>query len=127
MIVTDRHQTHSDPELDTGQAKPDDSSLDAIVGDPRFSAFPPEIQERLKRLSPEAAAAVMASGLIFWIVPGPGTPLILAGGMRLWPQLFEKIAGRVQQHFPGGHRAGLEVLRRFLDDLDSRFPQETAG
>lgn len=89
--------------------------------DPRFSALPPDIQARLKKLSPEAAAAVIASGLIFWVVPGPGTPLILAGGLRLWPNLFHKVANKFQEYFPKGHATGLDVLRRFLDDMESRF------
>lgn len=93
-----------------------------LAQDPRFAALPPDIQERLKKLTPEAAAAVIASGLIFWVVPGPGTPLILAGGMRLWPNFFDKIASRFQAYFPKGHATGLDVLRRFLDDMESRFP-----
>jgi hypothetical protein len=98
--------------------------LEKLVNDPRFASFPPDIQERLKRLSPEAAAAVLASGLIFWVVPGPGTPLIMAGGMRLWPSFFAKCATKLQHYFPKGHSAGLEVLRRFLDDMENRFPPE---
>lgn len=101
---------------------PLDDPHSRLASDPRFAALPPDIQARIKRLSPEAAAAVIASGLIFWIVPGPGTPLILAGGLRLWPRLFEKVTGKFQRHFPKGHSAGLEVLRRFLDDMESRFP-----
>jgi hypothetical protein len=64
----------------------------------------------------------MASGLIFWIFPGPGTPLILAGGLRLWPQLFRKVSDKLQNYFPKGHETGLDVLRRFLDDMEGRFP-----
>ena len=97
-------------------------SLAKLVGDPRFATLPPDIQERLRRLSPEAAAAVLASGLIFWVVPGPGTPLILAGGLRLWPSVFSKFARKLEHYFPKGHSAGLEVLRRFLDDMEGRFP-----
>ena len=93
-----------------------------ITDDPRFDSLPADIQARLKRLSPEAAAAVMASGLIFWIFPGPGTPLILAGGLRLWPQLFRKVSDKIQNYFPKGHETGLDVLRRFLDDMEGRFP-----
>lgn len=114
-LLTNPHTTNSD-------VANHNSDLETIVSDPRFSAFPPDIQERLKRLSPEAAAAVLASGFIFWIVPGPGTPLILAGGLRLWPSVFHKLANGFQRYFPKGHLVGLEVLKRFLDDLESRFP-----
>lgn len=97
-------------------------AVERLVGDPRFACLPPDIQERLKRLSPEAAAAVLASGLVFWVVPGPGTPLILAGGLRLWPSFFSRCAQKLERYFPKGHSAGLEVLRRFLDDMEGRFP-----
>ncbi|MFM1800783.1 MAG: hypothetical protein RJA81_135 [Planctomycetota bacterium] len=110
---------------ETGVSDEQRSDLNQIFDDPRFSAFPPDIQERLKRLSPEAAAAVIASGLIFWIVPGPGTPLILAGGLRLWPEFFQKFSHGLKRYFPKGHSASLEVLRRFLDDLENRFPQSS--
>lgn len=92
-----------------------------------FEAQDAEIVERIKKLPPSVGMTLMTAGIVGAVLPGSmGTPLVVAGGMVLAPQLFDKVDGLVKHRFPGLHHQGLKALARFLDDFERRFPPEAA-
>lgn len=76
----------------------------------------------IRALPKEVGVMLLSAGVIGFVMPGPGTPAIIAGGLVLWPQGFGKVEGWFQRRFPGAHRMGLKQLRRYLQDLDQRYP-----
>ncbi len=63
-------------------------------------------------------------GLVF---PGPlGTPFVLMGGVVLWPRGFERAESAFQRRFPKIHRQSIRQLKRFVADLNRRYPNPTA-
>ena len=34
---------------------------------------------------------LLTAGIVGFILPGPGTPAIIAGGLALWPEAFGKL------------------------------------
>lgn len=80
-------------------------------------------RERLRRIPKEVGAVLMTFGVAGLILPGPfGTPLILAGGMILAPRLFDRFERWTERKAPVMHREGRQIVDRFLDDLEGRFP-----
>jgi len=58
--------------------------------------------------------------------PGPfDLTLMLTGGVALWPRGLRSLEGWTQRNFPKAHRAGVDFLERFLDDLEHRYPGAT--
>lgn len=86
------------------------------------------ILERIKSLPSSVGVTLMTAGLVGAVLPGSvGTPLVVAGGLVLAPNLFDKVDGLVKHRFPGLHHEGLKALARFLDDFERRFPPEADG
>jgi hypothetical protein len=73
----------------------------------------------------ELGVMLLSAGLVGFVLPGPGIPALLAGGLILWPRGFGKIEGWMQRRFPETHRAGRDQLDRFLSDLERRYPGST--
>ncbi len=87
-----------------------------------------EIMERLKELPPSVGVSLVTAGVVGAIVPGSlGTPLILAGGLILAPELFGKVDAAVQRRFPRLRHQGVQALGRFLQDLERRYPSTPAA
>ncbi len=81
------------------------------------SAFEPQT------LPKEVGVLVMVAGVGGLILPGPiGTPLILIGGVILWPRMFGRIERAFQRQCPSIHAQALRQLQRFLHDLEARYP-----
>ncbi len=79
--------------------------------------------ERIKNLPAPVGVLLVGFGVAGLILPGPmGTPLIIAGGLVLAPRAFGKVEKFFERRFPKFHRAGLDVVERFVDDLDKRYP-----
>jgi hypothetical protein len=75
---------------------------------------------------PKALGVVLVSaGVVGFILPGPGVPALVAGGMILWPDGFGKVEGWFRRRFPSMHRAGMGQIERFLSDLERRYPGST--
>ena len=68
---------------------------------------------------------LITAGIVGFILPGPGTPAIIAGGLALWPRAFGKLESWLERRNPGLHRQGVQQINRFLDDLEKRYPNST--
>ncbi len=80
--------------------------------------------QRLEKLPPEIGILMLGFGVAGLIFPGPfGTPLIVAGGLSLWPKGFRRVDGWVARKLPKSHESGHRWLERFMDDLEQRYPE----
>jgi hypothetical protein len=79
------------------------------------------------RLPVEVSLSIIAAGVVGLIVPGPfGAPLIVGGGLSLWPRTFEPVDRWVRKKMPRAHESGMNWLDRFRNDLEHRYPHEFA-
>jgi hypothetical protein len=82
-----------------------------------------ETQRKLKKLPPEIGVLLIAVGVAGVLLPGPvGTPFVIAGGVVLWPGVFGKVENWFQRRYPNSHRSGMDVIDRYMADLEKRFP-----
>ena len=57
------------------------------------------------------------------LLPGPvGTPFLLLGGLVLWPGVFGRIDSAFHSRFPKIHGEGMRQMRRYVLDLEKRYP-----
>src|SRR5262249_5949719 len=76
-------------------------------------------------LPKEVGALLIVAGIGGLLLPGPiGSPFLLLGGVTLWPKLFRKLEASFQRRFPAMHRQGMRQVKRFLDDLERRYPSD---
>jgi hypothetical protein len=80
---------------------------------------------KIKELPKEVGVMLITAGIIGFILPGPGTPAIIAGGMVLWPEAFGKLESWLERSHPKVHRKGMQQINRFLNDLQKRYPDST--
>jgi hypothetical protein len=84
-----------------------------------------ESPELLGKLPPEIAMLLVIAGVGGILLPGPvGTPLLIAGGVTLWPRTFQPIEKWFSRRFPSAHREGVHQIKSFLADLEKRFPSQ---
>jgi hypothetical protein len=82
-----------------------------------------EIQ-RFRTLPKEFALLFIVAGISGLLLPGPvGTPFLLVGGVMLWPRAFERVESWFERRFPRVHHQSVRQMRRFVDDLERRYPQ----
>jgi hypothetical protein len=93
------------------------------IGDPEST----ETTSLASSLPRELGVMLVSAGLIGVVLPGPGTPALLAGGLILWPQAFNRAERWFQRRFPGAHRQGMGHINRFLNDLERRYPGSTGS
>jgi hypothetical protein len=79
----------------------------------------------LKELPKEVGAMLIAAGVVGIVLPGPGTPAVIAGGLALWPNAFGKLEAWFGRKYPDTHKKGMKQIRRFLTDLEKRYPDST--
>ena len=79
----------------------------------------------IKNLPKELGVMLITAGIVGFILPGPGTPAIIAGGLVLWPRAFGKLESWLQQAHPKVHREGIKHINRFLSDLQKRYPNSS--
>ena len=97
----------------------ENKSTDGPSADPTISST----NQRLEQMPPEIGLLMIGFGIAGLIFPGPfGTPLIVAGGLSLWPKSFRRIDGWVARKMPRSHENGHHWLNRFMDDLEKRYP-----
>jgi len=82
---------------------------------------------KIKELPKEVGAMLITAGIVGLILPGPGTPAIIAGGLVLWPKAFGKLESWLERRYPGVHRQSMKQISRFLNDLEKRYPYSTHG
>jgi Putative transmembrane protein (PGPGW) len=78
--------------------------------------------KRIKELPKEVGVMLITAGIVGLILPGPGTPALIAGGLALWPKAFDKLESWLQRHHPAVHRESMKQVDRFLNDLERRYP-----
>jgi hypothetical protein len=84
--------------------------------------------ELIKSLPKEVGFLLVVLGVGGLLLPGPvGSPFVLMGGVVLWPRVFENLEVRFQRRFPRLHRRSMKQLRRFVDDLEKRYPSRPAA
>ena len=76
-------------------------------------------------LPKELGVMLVSAGVIGVVLPGPGAPALVAGGLILWPRAFGKAEKWFRQRFPEAHRQGMGHISRFLTDLERRYPGST--
>jgi hypothetical protein len=81
----------------------------------------------LKRPPKELGVMLVSAGVIGFVLPGPGIPALVAGGLILWPEGFGKVEGWLRRRHPDMHRKGIGYLDRFLNDLERRYPGSTGS
>jgi len=108
-------------DLDPSDIGPIPDPPDADVGDPA----PPEPTTLAAALPRELGVMLVSAGVIGMVLPGPGTPALIAGGLILWPDAFGKAERWFQRRFPRTHRQGIGHINRFLSDLERRYPGST--
>ena len=96
---------------------PQEAAADQAEGDPNSGRVPD-----LADLPKEVGYILLSAGVLGFVLPGPGTPAIIAGGLVLWPKGFGKAEVWFQHRFPSLHRGGMQHVRRFLNDLETRYP-----
>ncbi len=80
--------------------------------------------ERIKALPKEVGVLLVVAGVGGMLLPGPvGTPILILGGVVLWPSAFQKLENWFERRFPKAHRQGMREIKRFLDDMERRYPQ----
>jgi len=79
----------------------------------------------IKNLPKEVGIMLLTAGVAGFILPGPGTPALIAGGIALWPNAFGKIESWFAKRHPDLHRKGMEQIQRYLSDLEKRYPNCT--
>lgn len=81
---------------------------------------------RIKDLPREVGVMLMTVGVLGFILPGVvGTPAAIAGGLVLWPKTFGKVENWFERQFPQIHKQSLYQINRYLNDLESRYPDAT--
>ena len=97
--------------------KPEDAAVNS--GDQKSN-------ELLGKLPPEIGMLLVISGVAGILLPGlVGTPLLIAGGVSIWPKTFEPIERWFSRRFPSAHKEGVIQIKEFISDLHKRFPDET--
>ncbi len=100
-------------------------------GTPLINRLPEtsETARRIERLPTEVGVLLLTAGIINGMLPPPPGPfdltIIVSGGVVLWPRGFRAIEGWARKRFPKAHRAGMQFLVRYLDDLERRYPDST--
>lgn len=80
----------------------------------------------IKELPKELGVMLITAGIVGFILPGPGAPAIIAGGLVLWPEAFGKLESWLERAHPKVHREGMKHINRFLSDLQKRYPNSTS-
>ena len=80
-------------------------------------------EEVIEKLPPEVGILLIVVGVGGLLLPGPiGTPFLLLGGLTLFPSAFRGLDRGMRRRFPKAHRDGMRHVRRFLHDLERRYP-----
>jgi hypothetical protein len=83
----------------------------------------PQQPELIGALPREVGVLLVVAGLGGILLPGPiGSPFLLLGGVTLWPRMFTRLEASFQRRFPKIHRQGSRQIKRFLADLERRYP-----
>jgi hypothetical protein len=80
----------------------------------------------LESLPKELGVLLIVAGIGGVLLPGPvGAPFLILGGVVLFPKVFRKLDLKFQKSFPKTHQEGMKQFRRFVTDLDRRYPMNS--
>ena len=80
----------------------------------------------LESLPKEVGVLLVVAGIGGVLLPGPvGSPFIILGGVVLFPKVFRKVDQAMRRRFPKLHEQGMRQVRRFVVDLERRYPTPT--
>jgi hypothetical protein len=113
---TPNNQSASSPERPPADATPDEPASAPAPEPPIALAVTP---------SKDLGLMLVSAGIIGVVLPGPGAPALVAGGLMLWPGAFGKVERWFHRRFPEAHRKGIGHINRFLSDLERRYPGST--
>jgi hypothetical protein len=100
---------------------PNPSRMDSDLAQDQFELDQSDFN-RLKGLPREVGVMLIAAGVVGLVLPGPGTPALIAGGLALWPGAFSKLELWLERRYPDVHKKSMKQISRFLDDLEKRYP-----
>jgi hypothetical protein len=84
--------------------------------------------ERIKHLPKEVGILLLVAGIGGVLLPGPvGTPFVLMAAVVLWPSAFERVELFFERRCPRMHRAGVRQIKRYLNDLERRYPSRPSS
>jgi hypothetical protein len=98
-----------------------------VVGDPPAGPAPAAPTGLAATPPKDLGLILVSAGVIGVVLPGPGVPALVAGGLILWPEAFGKVERWLQKRFPETHRKGIGHINRFLADLERRYPGSTGS
>ena len=117
--------TSAYPDLGNAETSQGDASGDAATtqeASPETSVE--QTIEMLGKLPPEIGMLLVISGIAGILLPGPvGTPLLIAGGVTMWPKTFQPIERWFSRRFPKVHQEGVFQIKEFVASLQRRFPE----
>ncbi len=105
-------------------SQPEDSTHQTPAIVPSSEVTPAGLAGTLPK---DLGVMLVSAGVIGVVLPGPGVPALVAGGLVLWPGAFGKAERWFQKRFPDAHRQGMDHLHRFLSDLERRYPGSTGS
>jgi hypothetical protein len=119
---SDSHKQPGHRRVNSSRSK-SDPKHDPKDGDSTHDQLPLEQSEleRFKELPKEVGVMLVTAGIVGLILPGPGTPALIAGGLALWPKAFGKLESWLERHHPVVHRQSMQQIDRFLNDLEKRY------
>ena len=80
--------------------------------------------ELVGALPREVGILLIVAGLGGLLLPGPiGSPFLILGAVTLSPPSSRSSRMRFRLRFPLLHQRGTRQIKRFLADLESRYPQ----
>jgi hypothetical protein len=90
-----------------------------------ITSGPPDLIGVLPR---EVGVLLIVAGVGGLLLPGPiGSPFLLLGLVTLWPRAFTRLEILFQHQFPRIHKKGTQQIKRFLADLNRRYPLPEPG
>jgi hypothetical protein len=105
---------------------PNPSRAESYLAQDQFERDQSDLK-RLEELPKEIGVMLVAAGVVGLILPGPGTPALVAGGLVLWPGAFNKLELWLERRYPDVHKKSMRQIGRFLDDLEKRYPYSGKG
>jgi hypothetical protein len=131
VISTDESRTGADLELEYGDSAASSEESVHTTDPPAESNSVLTSEEeaelrRIKDLPKEVGVMLVTVGVLGLALPGVvGAPAMIAGGLVLWPQAFGKVENWFERKFPKVHKQSLHQIHRYLNDLESRYPDST--
>ena len=74
-------------------------------------------------LPKELGVLLVVAGIGGLLLPGPvGSPFLILGAVTLWPAAFRRVEHCFATRLPRLHHMGMIQIRRFMTDLERRYP-----